>query len=210
MITEVNFKDSQIPMACSANLLQQNSYEISASLFDNIATALFFGLCKTAGYYAKTDHVTAVTVRDLNGQFLLGIRNQYIANEDDPSNSGNWEITASFNEEDFEGILPENNIDLFDQRATAICTTLAHTSYSMAFDNSTAMNGIYLEIIKCIIQWVHENAKVDSEIVLVLDKCFRIKGQIINNEVVKSITLEGECKQLAKNDKAGSEASGMK
>lgn len=207
MITEVLFKDSKIPMACSANLLQKNQYEVATSFFEPALTALFHGACKALGAYVNSLLPTAVCVRDLNGQFLMGLRAQYELNEEDPSNAGNWIIGSSFNEEDFADIEPVNNIDFYDPRVSAVCSGLALTSYSMAFDDTAAMNGIFLEIIKSIIQWLNENAKADSETVLVVDKCFRAKSQIINNEVVMSISLEGEAKQQIKNDDAASRLS---
>lgn len=192
----LNFMETSIPTLCSKALYDDKSYDVAANIMDQIATVYFNGVSYILRDAKSKEHPVAFVFESIAGDLYAGAVVRFIPN-DDPDMPGSWSYTWTFDKEDIPN--DARIITIGDSSSHSYFVTQA-SSFCMGFTSDAGIADIGNYVMKTISQWLQDNAKPDEEMGVKLEGVFEARCVVEDNEVVKSIELVGETKQIIKSD----------
>lgn len=200
MATEVkNIMDTQIPDIFSTGLYTELNYDVPRHATDKLLYVMIMGVAEILHDVKTKEHPIAFTFEENNGEFIAASVVQHMANEDDPSKPGSWNITWTFDKDD----VPKDaeKITPYDTNLISYFRNLAHSKFGMGFYAPDYVGDTMKYLLKVIKNYLHENVKEDQE-VGVRDDVAIFRASVEDGKVVIGLTLDGEAKQLVKDDES--------
>lgn len=197
----VKLQDSSLPAMWAKMIYDRDSFVISASHCEKIATVLFTGAMTAVAAMRSKEFPTAYTFEDANGTFLGGAVLRWIPEEKDENQPGHWNVVWVMEKED----VPE------DARVNSVTNPMtwnyfrgfAGKKYGMGFDPNSE-GTLVTRLLACINQWLDDNASEDEIVGIEVPGVFEAKVEVEDGEKIKAIDIVGETKALVKYD-AGNE-----
>lgn len=194
-----NFLDSKIPQNVSMAMAKNNS-SLASQHVEKVLRVLMTGASNMLGEMKSLDTPKAIAFRKPDGSFIAGAKVEYNKNPDDPDNpaSGNWSYIWTFKEQDLNGAVitdVNTNILTFDYFRRA-----ADKLFRMKFSDDGVGIMMFNLILDGISQWLDENAVDGDERSLVSTGVMEAACAVENGVVTKSLTPQGEIKELIKGD----------
>lgn len=194
-----DFNDTNIPQAYSTGLYGDMNYNIAKEHAWKIVDIMINGVTEVLKDVKSTNEPVAFVFR--KGElFEAGAVVEYFPNNDNPDTPGNWDYTWTWNEED----IPEGArlIKPYDAQYCSYFRTYGMTKHNMGFKTSEFQGDCMGYMLHTIKKWLDENASETEEVGVKIDGVVEFKVSVENGEKVFSIEVDGEIKQLIKDDAA--------
>lgn len=202
---EKKFKETSIPEDFSKALAKQ-SVLIGPDNAFRIANVLFKGVSTYLSAVKNYQVPKGIIIRSVGGDFLVGAKVEYFANEADPTNysAGRWDYTWTCYESDMEGVDATN----FESNNSILVyfTQAAQQLYNFKYASIDICVSSLIIIIEMILNWIRDNTSQTSPATLTLENCFKAVGKVEDGKVVIAIIPDGAMKVLIKDDSAIQEA----
>lgn len=198
MIREL--KETKIPEIYSVGLYTELCYDLAQEHTDKILSVIVNGVTECLADIKSKDYPVAFVFRESNEEFIMAAIVEYFANEDDANMPGNWNYSWTFNEED----IPEKArvCGPYDSNLVSYFRGTAHKKFGMGFEAAEAMADIFRYLLKVIVKYLDDNASETEECGIKLDGVIQFRVAVEDGTKVMSAELDGEIKQLIKNDAA--------
>lgn len=185
--------------ACEALLLSVSKNVISRVLdIGIIATTTILNAVKS------TEVPVAAKIKNANGDMIIAAIVEYFPNNDDPSRVGNWGYVWTFNESD----IPDNAtiIDPMDVKFESFFRVCSIERFCITIKDATYYHNIFATAFKVLKAHLLDNANPNEEYVLELkannSTIAQFRAAVEDDEKIISVELDGETKQLIKDDAA--------
>jgi hypothetical protein len=191
--------DTVLPEMYSKYLFEEKNTDLSSEFTDMLSDTLFTGTANILASCKSMEHPVAFTFTKLDGSFVAASIVQYFKNED-KDNPGNWSLVWTFDEKD----VPESalKIDFNDPQASSYFAGSAGSKYGIRFESTASMINCLLGFLVCLKKYLDENAKEGAEVSVEQDGVFQARVVVENKEKVFALEVDGEIKNLIKDDKA--------
>lgn len=191
--------DTVLPSMYSKYLFEEKNTDLAPEHTDKMADVLFTGVANILASCKSMDHPVAFTFKKMDGTIIAASVVQYFKNED-KNNPGNWSLIWTFDEKD----IPENalKIDFSDPQAGSYFVGAAGSKYGMRFESNSAMTDCLFGFIVQLKKYLDENVKEGVDVSVELEGIFQARAAVENKEKVFAIEVDGEIKNLIKDDAA--------
>ena len=193
---EKNLLETNIPNEYALKLKEDNfawvpddTYAVVVSLFSAIAHYL--------SVKKRKDMSVGVKLTTTKGDFLVGATVAYIANEEDEDMPGNWDLSMTFNEEEFT---PEVELSCNDRAFTDILMSTAQRMYGMMFNSTHYIGVMIIKLVQTMRTHLDINAKSDETVSVVMPKACTIAVEVCDDRKVTSVVPDETLKQIVKDD----------
>jgi len=193
-------KDSKIPSIYSTGLYSEKGYDIAWEHTNKILDVIVNGITEALADIKSKDYPVAFVIKEGEKNFICAAIVEYYKNEDDENRPGNWNYSWTFYEDD----IPENTQikDLYDVHLASYFRAIALNKYSMEFDKVEYQGDCGTYLFKVIKKWLDDNASESEENGVSAEGLVQFRVAVENGEKVMSIEVDGEIKQLIKDDSA--------
>lgn len=194
----VSINETSIPSIYAAVLYQSHTMNIAAEHTSKILDVLVSGVSSILHDIKSKEHPVAIMINKAPKEtFICAAIVEYYPNED-ASKPGEWGYSWTFDESD----IPENTskVNLNDPSFSGSFRTIGSNKYKMGFDNPSDMNELFWVLMDTISQYLQENAKDGEVTEVTLENVVTFRSDVEDGAVVKSIDLDGEIKQMIKDD----------
>lgn len=198
-MTVTQFKDTPIPKNYSTGLYHEKGYDVAESHTAKVLEVMVLGVTECLASVKSKDYPVVYSFAEKNGEFIAAAIVQYFANEDDPSKPGNWNYSWTFDKED----IPEEGarvIDSFDLDFVSYFRAVGMTKYGMVFDQPDYAGDLFRYLLTLIKNYLNDNASETDEKAVKYDGLIQFRVAVEDGEKVMSIEVDGEVKQLIKDD----------
>ena len=195
-----DIKETKIPQVYSTGLYSEKGYDVAAEHAYKVLDIMVMGVTEFLSEVKNKDFPTVFLFKQNNGEFIAAAIVQYFPNEDDPTQPGNWNYSWTFDESD----LPETsrNITPNDTETVSYFRSIGHVKYGMILEKAEYASDIFRFLLSTIKKWLDDNASETEEAGVYLDGVIQFRVAVENGEKVYSAEVDGEVKQLIKNDAA--------
>lgn len=159
---------------------------------------VFFAISDTLGVIKNTEMKTAIAVKNLKGELLLGAVVTYHKNENEDM-PGNWSYEFTF---DMEDLKDARVIDVTDAQFQRQFAAAALNLYSIKFTGATWAHFVIESCVTTLTKWLDVNAKEDEEVEVEEPGYFLASVVVEKGEKIISIVPDGAMKRLIKDDSA--------
>lgn len=200
-MTVTQLKDTPIPKNYSTGLYHEKGYDLAADHTNKVLEVLVLGVTECLASLKSKEYPVAYTFTESNGEFIAAAIVQYFANEDDPTKPGNWNYSWTFDKEDLpEGNfreIPSNDIDRL-----SFFRAVGMTKYGMVFEQPDYAGDLFRYLLTVIKNYLNDNASEAEEKAVKYDGLIQFRVAVEDGEKVMSIEVDGEVKQIIKDDAA--------
>lgn len=202
----VKFNNSHIPERYT-ELLNSINYSFSANFTDKIAYLLFAGATKCLRDIKSQERPAIVLFENLNGEGIFGVRCEYSEESEEGAVGGSWDITVTFDANDWSVEKVANNevlvVRVSDSRAAEFFYNLAQTKYGMRFKTTEYMIRMLIELASMLKQSLidnESNAKENEPYCISIENIADLLVSIEGGKPIIAIELSADIKRLAKGD----------
>ena len=200
-MTVTQLKDTPIPKNYSTGLYHEKGYDLAADHTNKVLEVLVLEVTECLASLKSKEYPVAYTFTESNGEFIAAAIVQYFANEDDPTKPGNWNYSWTFDKEDLpEGNfreIPSNDIDRL-----SFFRAVGMTKYGMVFEQPDYAGDLFRYLLTVIKNYLNDNASEAEEKAVKYDGLIQFRVAVEDGEKVMSIEVDGEVKQIIKDDAA--------
>lgn len=200
-MTVTQLKDTAIPKNYSTGLYHEKGYDVAADHTNKVLEVMVLGVTECLASVKSTQYPVVYSFVEKNGEFIAAAMVQYFPNEDDASKPGNWNYAWTFDKED----LPEGeyrNIDSSDIDHLSYFRAVGMTKYGMVFDQPDYAGDLFRYLLTVIKNYLNDNASEAEEKSVKYDGLIQFRVAVEDGEKVMSIEVDGEVKQIIKDDAA--------
>ena len=193
------FKESNVPQIFSSGLYAEKQYNIGQEHVWKILDIMVNGVAEVLKNVKSKEHPVVFIFKNVD-DFQLACIVEYFPGADE-GKPGNWSMTWTFNEEDVP--TEEDHaryITPFDADMTSIFWTYGINHHDVAFKHAEYQGTTFNYLVKLIKKWLDENASETEVVGLELPGVVTFKVQIENGEKFFSCEVDGEIKQIIKDD----------
>lgn len=162
-----------------------------------VAVSLFSAIAHYLSAKKRKDVTVGVKLTDTKGSFLVGATVAYITNEEDEDMPGNWDLSMTFNEEDFK---PEVELTCNDTAFTNILCQVADRMYGMLFNASHYVGNMVNLFAMVLRTHLDINASTDDVCSIVIPKAVTASVVVEDDRKVMSLVPDETLKQIVKDD----------
>ena len=195
-----DFKDTKIPQIYSTGLYTEKGYDVAAEHAYKVLDIMVSGVTECLADIKSKDFPVVFMFKQNNNEFIAAAIVQYFPNEDDASQPGNWNYSWTFYEDDIPDnariVTPADNDILSYFRAVGI------TKYGMVLERAEYASDTFRYMLTTIKNWLDDNASETETATVKYDSLIQFRVAVENGEKVYSAEVDGEVKQLIKNDAA--------
>ena len=193
-----NLMDTQIPTIFSTGLYNEKSFDVAMELTPKIADTMITGTTEILASIKKKEIPVAMIFAKPNEEFIAAAIIEYFDGED--GEAGNWNYSWTFNKED----VPENAkiITPYDASLASFYRAISHTKYGMIIETPNYAGELFNYLMATIKNFLNENASDSDEWGVKIDGIVQFRVVVENKEKVLSCEVDGEIKQLIKDDAA--------
>ena len=200
-MTVTQLKDTPIPKNYSTGLYHEKGYDLAADHANKVLEVMVLGVTECLASTKSKQYPVVYSFIESNGEFIAAAIVQYFANEDDPSKPGNWNYSWTFDQED----LPEGeyrNISSYDIDQLSYFRAVGMTKYGMVFEQPDYAGDLFRYLLTVIKNYLNDNASETEEKAVKYDGLIQFRVAVEDGEKVMSIEVDGEVKQIIKDDAA--------
>lgn len=193
-------EDSKIPNIYSTGLYSEKGYDIAWEHTNKILDIIINGVTECLADIKSKDYPVVFMFKEGEKNFIAAAILEYYPNEDDPNRPGNWNYSWTFN----EGDIPENAMikTPYDNKLASYFRSVGMNKYGMEFEKVEWLGDCTVYLLKVIKKWLDDNASENEENGVKIDGLVQFRVAVENGEKVTSIEVDGEIKQLIKDDSA--------
>lgn len=191
--------DTKIPNIYSTGLYSEKGYDISWEHTNKVLDVIINGVTECLADIKSKDYPVVFMFKEGEKNFIAAAIVEYYKNEDE-TKPGNWNYSWTFNEED----IPENAQikDPYDIKLASYFRAVGLNKYSMEFDKVEYQGDCFVYLLKVIKKYLDDNATEGEENGAKIDGLVQFRVAVEDGEKVMSIEVDGEIKQLIKDDAA--------
>lgn len=193
------FKDTPIAANFATNMGTKRYMNYDASTVELAFRLLASGICEVLSFKKSKTESVAVEIRDMKGNFKFAGIVQYMP-ETENSDTGNWVLSFTFNEEDVEDINTRYNVN--DNDCNTIIDKDGYNRYGMQFSSNAYIFDILEEVVDTLKEYLDLNATAEEPLEVEVPGHFVASVQFEDGEKCMSITPSANMKQIVKEDKA--------
>lgn len=199
-MTVTQFKDTPIPKNYSTGLYHEKGYDLAADHTTKILEVMVLGVTECLASIKSKDYPVVYSFVEKNDEFIAAAIVQYFPNEDDASKPGNWNYSWTFEKEDIpEGARVISSMDL---EFLSYFRAVGMTKYGMVFEQPDFAGDLFRYLLALVKNYLSENASESDEKAVKYDGLIQFRVAVEDGEKVMSIEVDGEVKQLIKDDAA--------
>ena len=193
-----NIMDTQIPTIYSTGIYNEKLFDVLPEHLPKIVDMLITGTTEILSSIKKKEVPVAMIFAKQNEEFIAAAIVQYFDGED--GEAGNWNYSWTFNKED----VPENakTITPYDASILSFYRSVGHTKYGMVIEMPSYAGDLFTYFMSTIKNFLLENASDSDEWGVKVDGIVQFRVVVENKEKVLSCEVDGEIKQLIKDDAA--------
>lgn len=198
-MTVTQLKDTPIPKNYSTGLYHEKGYDLAADHTNKVLEVMVLGVTECLASAKSKEYPVVYSFVESNGEFIAAAIVQYFANEDDPTKPGNWNYSWTFDKED----LPEGeyrNISSNDTEFLSYFRAVGMTKYGMVFEQPDYAGDLFRYLLTVIRNYLNDNASEAEEKAVKYDGLIQFRVAVEDGEKVMSIEVDGEVKQIIKDD----------
>lgn len=190
-----NINETKVPQSFTTGLYTERNYDVAIDQTSTILDILIHGVTECLGSTKSKEAPVAFFFAERNGDFIGGAVVQFIDNED--GDDGNWQYFWTFE----EGDIPENakKFSVYDSQLASFFRGFSMNKYGMGFDNIDYIADIFIYLLS-IIKLQLEHTAVEEDNGFEVPKLVQFRSAVENNNVVYSIEVDPEIKQIIKTD----------
>lgn len=195
-----DFKDTKIPQIYSAGLYSEKGYDVAAEHAFKVLDIMVTGVTECLSDIKSKDFPVVFMFKQNNEEFIAAAIVQYFPNEDDMSQPGNWNYSWTFDKED----IPDNARMVYpsDNNMISYFRTTGTTKYGMVLEKADYASDIFRFLLATIKKWLDDNASETEVATVKYDGLIQFRVAVEDGEKVYSAEVDGEVKQIIKNDAA--------
>lgn len=190
--------DTKIPKIYQSGLYNEKAMDLSWEHTDKILTIMVNGVTEILSRVKSKQLPVAFIFNESNEEFIAAAVVEYF--EGNKGEAGSWSYSWTFNAED----IPENarKITSYDQEFIQFFRSVAFNKYSLIFDQPDFHAILFCYLMSVIKKYLMDNASETEEWGVKLDGIIQFRVAIENGEKILSAEVDGEIKQLIKDDAA--------
>lgn len=203
MAKTFKFGDCSMIGELRAHLKDEYSMMVPEYVVDNVFRSLFQSCALMVKYHAdKKYHKTGFSLKDINGEFVLGTILTFNPPEDEDSeDGGNWNLDMTFNQKDMEDC--DYMLDNFSDVYLTILNSQMYAQFRGHCASNRDLSIIITECIKAILHFLDGNSNDSNEdVILEMDDVFVASVGFEDGKKVYTIVPGAAIKQYVKNDDA--------
>lgn len=201
-MTVTQLKDTPIPKNYSTGLYHEKGYDLAADHTNKVLEVMVLGVTEYLASIKSKEYPVVYSFVENNGEFIAAAMVQYFPNEDDATKPGNWNYSWTFDKDD----LPEGeyrSIDSAkDQGSLSYFRAVGMTKYGMVFEQPDYAGDLFRYLLTVIKNYLNDNASEAEEKTVKYDGLIQFRVAVEDGEKVMSIEVDGEVKQIIKDDAA--------
>lgn len=191
-------RDTKIPTIYQTGLYNEKSMDLSWEHTDKMLSTMVYGVTTYLSSIKSKDYPVVFEFRESNNEFIAAAIVEF--HEGNKGEVGNWSYSWTFYEED----IPEKSRieNAYNDQTLQFFRAPAVNKYNMIFqqaDYPAVLFGYLLSVIK---KYLNDNANESEEWGVKLDGVIQFRVAVENGEKVLSAEVDGEIKQLIKDDAA--------
>lgn len=191
--------ETMLPSMYSKSLFEEKNTDLASEHTDKMADILFTGTAYVLKSAKSKEKPAAYVFNKIDGTVIAAAIVQFFENSD-KDNPGNWSLVWTFDAADIpDGAL---RITLDDLKSHQYFRSVAGEKYGIRFESPSAMVDCLTVLIAQIKKCLDENAKAGSEFSIEQDGIFQARSTVENGEKVFALEVDGEIKNLIKDDAA--------
>lgn len=201
MAKTFKFGDCSMTGELRAHLKDEYSMMVPEYIIDNVFKSLFQSCALMVKYHAdKKYHRTGFSLKDINGEFILGTILTYNPpEEEDSEDGGNWNLDMTFNKSDMDEC--EYSLDNFNDVYFTILNTQMYAQFRGHCASNRDLSIIVTECMKAVIHFLDSNSNDSNEdVILEMDDVFVASVGFEDGKKVYTIVPGAAIKQYVKND----------
>jgi len=193
-----NIMDTQIPTIYSTGIYNEKNFDVLPEHLPKITDIMITGTTEILSSIKKKEVPVAMIFAKANEEFVAAAIVQYFEGED--GEAGNWNYSWTFNKED----VPENakTVTPYDAALLSFYRSVGHTKYGMVIEMPSYAGDLFVYYMSTIKNFLSENASESDEWGVKVDGIVQFRVVVENKEKVLSCEVDGEIKQLIKDDAA--------
>ena len=190
--------DTKIPKIYQTGLYSEKSMDLSWEHTDKILTIMVNGVTDILARVKSKEIPVAFIFNDSNEEFIAAAIVEYFAGN--KGEAGSWSYSWTFNAED----IPDKarKISPYDQEFIQFFRSAAFNKYAMIFDQPDYHAILFCYLLTVIKKYLLDNASETEEWGVKLDGVIQFRVAVENGEKILSAEVDGEIKQLIKDDAA--------
>ncbi len=191
-------KDTKIPKIYQTGLYSEKSMDVSWEHTDKILTTLVAGVTEYLSSIKSTSYPVVFAFRESNDEFIAAAIVEF--HKGNKGEVGNWSYTWTFYEDD----IPEKSRieNAYKPEIIQYFRNVAISKYSMIFEQPDYPGVLFSYLLSVIKKYLNDNASESEEWGVKLDGIIQFRVAVENGEKVLSAEVDGEIKQLIKDDAA--------
>lgn len=195
----MKFVETTLPGNYSRDLYEDNNLDIAAEHVDKIFDVAVTAVADILSHTKSMNHPTAFVFNDLGKNFVAAAIVQYFESSDKDT-PGNWSLVWTFE----EGDIPANavTISLDDPSSHTSFRGIAASKYGITFKDTGCLTTCIISTMVQLKKWLDENAKEGAEVIIEQDSLFQARVSVENGQKVFAMEVDGEIKNLIKDDAA--------
>lgn len=191
-------RDTKIPTIYQTGLYNEKSMDLSWEHTDKMLSTMVYGVTTYLSSIKSKDYPVVFEFRESNNEFIAAAIVEF--HEGNKGEVGNWSYSWTFYEDD----IPEKSRieNAYNDQTLQFFRAPAVNKYNMIFqqaDYPAVLFGYLLSVIK---KYLNDNANESEEWGVKLDGVIQFRVAVENGEKVLSAEVDGEIKQLIKDDAA--------
>lgn len=192
-------KDTKIPTIYQTGLYNEKSMDLSWEHTDKMLSVMVLGVTEYLSSIKSKDYPVVFEFREANNEFVAAAVIEY--HKGNKGEVGNWSYSWTFYEEDLpEGSRPP--VNAYTPEVLNFFRNPAINKYSMVFESSDYPAIMFTYLLSVIKKYLNDNANEAEEWGVKLDGIIQFRVAVENGEKVLSAEVDGEVKQLIKDDAA--------
>lgn len=191
-------KDTKIPKIYQTGLYSEKSMDLSWEHTDKMLSTMVAGVTEYLSSIKSKDYPVAFAFRESNDEFIAAAVVEF--HEGNKGEVGNWSYSWTFYEDD----IPSNARIENPYKAEIVqyFRNIAINKYSMIFDQPDYPGIMFSYLLSVIKKYLNDNASESEEWGVKLDGVIQFRVAVEDGEKVLSAEVDGEIKQLIKDDAA--------
>lgn len=152
---------------------------------------------------SKADECVALILQDTAGNFKFGAVVEYVPNEENPDEPGNWSYTMTFYEDDISDLEKRKTVKKFlvgDDAFKSIMDKVSYDVGGFVFERDTFIYDACLLVVDTILQVLDHEAKEGQTVDVEMPGYFVASVAVENGEKVFSVVPDGHMKAIIKSD----------